>query len=139
MRIYLSIMFFLNDEVSGIIDFYFACTDQLVYDIAITLNAWCFEADVNFNITKAKAILEGYQTVRPLSEAEIQALPILSRGAALRFLLTRLHDWFNHDPEALVRPKKSDRLFAPFTVSQNRHPPARLRHHPRKDLRNRSS
>lgn len=98
-------VFFLNDEVSGIIDFYFACTDQLVYDIAITLNAWCFEADVNFNITKAKAILEGYQTVRPLSEAEIQALPILSRGAALRFLLTRLHDWFNHDPEALVRPK----------------------------------
>ena len=96
---------FTGDDVTGIIDFYFACTDQLVYDIAITLNAWCFEADVNFNITKAKAILEGYQTVRPLSEAEIQALPILSRGAALRFLLTRLHDWFNHDPEALVRPK----------------------------------
>ena len=98
-------VFFLDDEVSGIIDFYFACTDQLVYDIAITLNAWCFEADVNFNITKAKAILEGYQSVRPLSESEIKALPILSRGAALRFLLTRLHDWFNQDPEALVRPK----------------------------------
>ncbi|MGC6471492.1 MAG: homoserine kinase [Parvibaculales bacterium] len=98
-------VFFVNEHLSGVIDFYFACTDMLAYDIAIALNAWCFEADVNFNITKAKAILDGYQTVRPLSTDEINALPVLARGAAVRFLLTRLHDWLHQDPDALVRPK----------------------------------
>ncbi|MGC6512771.1 MAG: homoserine kinase [Parvibaculales bacterium] len=98
-------VFFINDRLSGVIDFYFACTDMLAYDIGIALNAWCFEADVNFNITKAKAILDGYQSVRPLGEDEIDALPVLARGAAVRFLLTRLHDWLHQDPGALVRPK----------------------------------
>jgi homoserine kinase type II len=103
-------VFFLEDaehhpQVSGLIDFYFACTDILAYDIAICLNAWCFEPDLSFNVTKARALLAGYRAVRPLSEAELEALPVLCRGAALRFLLTRLYDWTNTPPGALVTRK----------------------------------
>lgn len=98
-------VFFENGAVSGLIDFYFACHDVLAYDLAIMLNAWCFEADVNFNITKARALLAGYQSVRPMSAAEIDALPILASGAAMRFLTTRLHDWLNRPEDALVTPK----------------------------------
>lgn len=97
--------FFLNDALSGIIDFYFACTDLLAYDVAICLNAWCFEEDGSFNATKGRALLQGYNTVRPLTDQEGAALPRLARGAALRFLLTRLVDWLNVPPGALVRPK----------------------------------
>jgi homoserine kinase type II len=86
-------VFFQGTELTGIIDFYFACTDAFVYDIAITMNAWCFEQHSEFNVTKANALLKAYHAVRPLSDAELEALPILARGAALRFLLTRLHDW----------------------------------------------
>jgi homoserine kinase type II len=96
---------FLGDEISGLIDFYFACNDLFAYDIAICLNAWCFEQPNTINVTKARALLRGYGGQRPLSEAEIQALPILARGAALRFLLTRLYDWFHTDGNALVKPK----------------------------------
>ncbi|MGB3021382.1 MAG: homoserine kinase [Methyloceanibacter sp.] len=98
-------VFFLGSEVSGLIDFYFACNDMLAYDIAICLNAWCFEADASFNITKARALLQAYESVRPLSAAELDALPILARGAALRFLLTRSYDWLNTDGGALVNRK----------------------------------
>jgi len=98
-------VFFLRDEISGLIDFYFACTDFLSYDLAVCLNAWCFEAPGEFNVTKARRLVEGYQAGRPLSDAERQALPILTRGAALRFLLTRLYDWVNTPEGALVRPK----------------------------------
>ena len=98
-------VFFDKGEVSGLIDFYFACHDMLAYDLAIMLNAWCFEADVNFNITKARALLAGYQSVRPLSAEEIEALPILAAGAAMRFLTTRLYDWLNQPEDALVVPK----------------------------------
>lgn len=98
-------VFFENGQVSGLIDFYFACHDMLAYDLAIMLNAWCFEADVNFNITKARALLAGYQSVRQMSDAEIAALPILASGAAMRFLTTRLHDWLNQPDDALVTPK----------------------------------
>ena len=98
-------VFFINREVTGLIDFYFACDDIWAYDLAIMLNAWCFEADVNFNITKARALLSGYQSVRPMSAAEIDALPILARGAAMRFLSTRLHDWLNRPEDALLVPK----------------------------------
>ena len=86
-------MFFLGDKLSGLIDFYFACTDTLAYDVAICLNAWCFETDHSYNVTKGRALLQGYAQVRPLSDAERDALPLLARGAALRFLLTRLVDW----------------------------------------------
>jgi homoserine kinase type II len=98
-------VFFLGQEVSGLIDFYFACTDMLAYDIAICLNAWCFESDASFNITKARAFLQAYEGVRPLTANELAALPTLARGAALRFLLTRSYDWLNTDGEALVKRK----------------------------------
>lgn len=98
-------VFFLNDKFSGMIDFYFACNEMLAYDLAICLNAWCFERDNAFNVTKARALIEGYRSVRALTRAELQALPILARGASMRFLLTRLHDWLRVPPGALVVPK----------------------------------
>ena len=98
-------VFFLDREVSGLIDFYFACTDFFAYDLAICLNAWCFEADGSLNVTKARLLLDGYRRGRQLSPAELAALPLLARGAALRFLLTRLFDWLNQPVGALVRPK----------------------------------
>lgn len=98
-------VFFLGGDLSGLIDFYFACNDALAYDVAICLNAWCFEPDGSFNITKGMALLNGYERVRGLTSEEYAALPTLARGAALRFLLTRLVDWLNVTPGALVRPK----------------------------------
>lgn len=98
-------VFFLKSKLSGLIDFYFACTDMLAYDVAICLNAWCFEPDLQFNISKARNLLRAYQKVRPFSDAEFAALPVLARGAALRFLLTRLHDWLDVPEGALVKPK----------------------------------
>lgn len=98
-------VFFIGDQVSGLIDFYFACTDALVYDLAVCLNAWCFEPDGSFNLTKGQAMISGYQSLRPLNVEEIDALPVLCRGAALRFMLTRLVDWLNVPPGALVKPK----------------------------------
>jgi homoserine kinase type II len=98
-------VFFIADKLSGLIDFYFACNDALAYDIAVGLNAWCFEQDLSFNITKGRALLKGYEEVRPLSKAERAAMPTLARGAALRFLLTRAYDWLNTPSNALVSPK----------------------------------
>jgi homoserine kinase type II len=98
-------VFFIGDRLSGLIDFYFACTDALAYDVAVCLNAWCFESDLSYNMTKGRALLHGYMRKRPLSAPETAALPILCRGAALRFLLTRLVDWLSVPPGALVRPK----------------------------------
>lgn len=98
-------VFFMGGKLSGLIDFYFACNDAYAYDIAVCLNAWCFEHDGAFNITKGRALLSTYRSVRPLTGAEVAALPVLARGAAFRFLLTRLYDWINRDPSALVRPK----------------------------------
>lgn len=98
-------VFFQGDDLSGLIDFYFACTDFLVYDLAICINAWCFEADGSFNVTKARRLIAGYQGVRPLAHDELEALPLLVRGAAMRFLLTRLYDWLNTPKNALVTPK----------------------------------
>jgi homoserine kinase type II len=98
-------VFFLGEKLSGLIDFYFACTDTLAYDVAICLNAWCFETDHSYNVTKGRALLTAYAARRPLSAAELDALPLLARGAATRFLLTRLVDWLNVPPGALVKPK----------------------------------
>jgi homoserine kinase type II len=98
-------VFFLGSDVSGLIDFYFACNDMLAYDVAVCLNAWCFETDASFNVTKARSLLQAYEGVRPLAAAELEALPTLARGAALRFLLTRSYDWLNTDGEALVKRK----------------------------------
>lgn len=93
------------DRVSGIIDFYFACSDAFAYEIAICINAWCFEPDGQFNITKARLMLGAYRAVRPFSDAELASLPLLAEGAAMRFLLTRAHDWLNRVEGALVKPK----------------------------------
>jgi homoserine kinase type II len=98
-------VFFIDSEVSGLIDFYFACTDAYAYDLAICLNAWCFEPDGSFNLTKGQSLIAGYQAVRALEPQEIEALPVLCRGSALRFMLTRLVDWLNVPPGALVKPK----------------------------------
>lgn len=98
-------VFFHAGQFAGAIDFYFACNDALAYDIAIALNAWCFEPDGSFNITAARAMVAGYEAHRPLSDAERAALPVLAHGAAMRFFLTRLDDWHSTPPGALVRPK----------------------------------
>jgi homoserine kinase type II len=98
-------VFFLDGKCSGFIDFYFACTDFLAYDIAVCMNAWCFEPDGALNITKASRLLSSYESVRPLTAAEKKALPLLCRGGAMRFLLTRLFDWVNTPPGAMVKPK----------------------------------
>jgi homoserine kinase type II len=111
-------VFFLHDAVSGVIDFYFACNDVLAYDLAICLNAWCFEADHAFNITKARALLKGYNSVRQLKEEEIEALPLLARGSALRFLLTRLYDWFNTPETAIVKRKDPMEYWRKLTFHQ---------------------
>ena len=95
----------MEEDVSGIIDFYFACNDFYMYDVAICLNAWCFEPNGDFNITKARALVAGYNAIRTISNEELAALPILASGAAMRFLLTRLHDWVNQVEGALVKPK----------------------------------
>ncbi|MEX2450740.1 MAG: homoserine kinase [Rhodospirillales bacterium] len=98
-------VFFHGGEVSGIIDFYFACNDFFAYELAICLNAWCFENDHSFNVTKARRMLNAYRHIRPFNEAELNALPILARGSAMRFLLTRLYDWLHAPSGALVTPK----------------------------------
>ena len=98
-------VFFVGDKLSGLIDFYFACNDFFAYDLAVCLNAWCFERDRSFNVTKARAMLSAYRQVRPFSDAELAALPLLARGCALRFLLTRLYDWLNTPAGAMVKPK----------------------------------
>jgi homoserine kinase type II len=111
-------VFFLGERVSGIIDFTFACNDMLAYDVAICLNAWCFESDCSFNVTKARAFLNAYGRERRLSDAEQKALPLLARGAALRFLLTRLVDFLNVPAGALVRPKDPLEYFRKLRFQQ---------------------
>jgi homoserine kinase type II len=98
-------VFFLGDRLSGLIDFYFACNDMFAYDVAICLNAWCFEPDHAYNITKGRALLDGYNAARRMSAEEIRLLPVLARGASMRFLLTRLVDWLAVPEGALVKPK----------------------------------
>ncbi|MEZ5953174.1 MAG: homoserine kinase [Hyphomonas sp.] len=101
--------FFLGDSFSGVIDFYFACTDALAYDLAVCLNSWAFEDggrdSIDYNFSKGAALIAGYESVRPLEPTEREALPILCRGAAVRFFLTRLIDWSSTPAGALVKPK----------------------------------
>lgn len=98
-------VFFQGEALTGVIDFYFACTDMYIYDLAVCLNAWCFEHHNEFNITKAKLLLSRYHKIRPLQSAEIDALPVVATGAAMRFFLTRMHDWLHQVEGALVVPK----------------------------------
>jgi len=112
-------VFFLGNVLSGLIDFYFACTDTLAYDVAVCLNAWCFEPDHAYNITKGRALLKSYAKVRALSAQERDALPVLARGAATRFLLTRLVDWLAVPDGALVRPKDPLEYFRKLRFHQS--------------------
>jgi homoserine kinase type II len=98
-------VFFQGDKLSGLIDFYFACNDCFAYEIAICLDAWCFEPDGSFNVTKARRFLTAYRGVREFSPVELEYLPLLARGSSMRFLLTRLYDWLNTPTNALVTPK----------------------------------
>ncbi len=98
-------VFFMGGELSGLIDYYFACNDILAYDVAICINAWCFEKDGSFNITKASRLLRGYVGERAMTGDEMNAMSVLCRGAAFRFLLSRLYDWLNQVEGALVQVK----------------------------------
>ena len=112
-------VFFDDQKLTGLIDFYFACVDMVAYDLAICLNAWCFETNREFNITRSQRLLEAYGEIRPLSEAEKQAFPILCLGASLRFLLTRMTDWLNPKPGALVTPKDPLEYFEKLKFHSN--------------------
>ena len=95
-------VFFLGNRISGLIDFYFACTDSFAYDITVCLNSWCFESDNSFNLEKSNSLLTNYLANRNLSAIELECLPILARGSAMRFVLTRCYDWINTPENALV-------------------------------------
>ncbi|MGJ0396414.1 MAG: homoserine kinase [Methylocystis sp.] len=112
-------VFFLGERISGLIDFYFACTDAYAYDLAVCLNAWCFDVDHRYQSEKGAALLDAYRRIRPLSPAEIAAFPTLARGAALRFLLTRYVDWLNVPAGALVRPKDPREYLAKLQFHQS--------------------
>jgi homoserine kinase type II len=112
-------VFFIDDKLSGLIDFYFACNDALAYDIAVCLNAWCFDAASVFEPAKGSALLNGYESVRPLSGRERDAMPTLARGAAMRFLLTRSFDWLNTPKDALVARKDPDDYIRRLTFHQS--------------------
>ena len=101
-------VFFINDKITGVIDFYFSCTDILTYDLAIAVNAWCFDNKHNFLEKNYQSLLSGYSSKRKLSEDENFFLPLLCQAAALRFLLTRLFDWMHTPIEANVVPKNPE-------------------------------
>ena len=117
-------VFFLGDRLSGLIDFYFACNDALAYDVAICINAWGFDDKHQFDSARCRALLEGYRSLRPLSAAETAALPMLARGSALRFLLTRAFDWINTPPGALVQRKDPGEYLAKLRFHQSVADPA---------------
>jgi homoserine kinase type II len=96
---------FVGERLGGVIDFYFACTDFLAYDLAVCLNAWCFADERDYDVARGRAMIAAYEAVRPLTLAERDALPALARGAALRFFATRLADWSATPAGALVKPK----------------------------------
>jgi homoserine kinase type II len=112
-------VFFLGDKLSGLIDFYFACNDTFAYDVVICLNAWCFETDHSYNVTKGRALLKAYDSVRLMSADEHAALPVLARGASMRFLLTRLVDWLAVPDGALVKPKDPLEYFRKLRFHQS--------------------
>ncbi|NDE91316.1 MAG: homoserine kinase [Alphaproteobacteria bacterium] len=111
-------VFFENDKLCGVIDFYFACSEFLAYDLAITINAWCFDDAHTLVPERLQAMLDGYQSIRPLTADEKAAMPLFLRGAALRFLLTRLHDMIYHPPGALVTPKDPLEYYKKLTFFQ---------------------
>lgn len=97
-------VFFIDGQMSAVIDFYFSCTDFYAYDLAISINAWCFRPDHTFSLERYSAFIQAYQSLRPLNEAEALVLPLFCRGAALRILLSRLEEYLEHDPSTLMVP-----------------------------------
>ena len=112
-------IFFINNVFSGMFDFYFACNDYYSYELAICINAWCFNAQHELDTNKSAALLHSYQNHRKLSETEQKELPTLLRGAAIRFLLTRLNDLIYHEKEAYVEPKDPMEYFRILHFHQN--------------------
>ena len=104
-------VFFKNDIFSGLIDFYFSCNDFLSYDIALMVNAWCFDEKNIFNQSKFKILIQGYEKNRLLTKKEMDYLSILLRGASLRILLTRIHDQLFHEKGSFVKPKNPEEYF----------------------------
>lgn len=94
-----------DTQICGVIDFYFACTDVLIYDLAITMNAWCFDPDYQFVPERFAALMVGYQSQRALSDAERRMFHFAARAASLRFLTSRLHDVLFRPKDALITPK----------------------------------
>ena len=112
-------VFFINNQFSGLIDFYFACNDFLAYDIALTINAWCFDNQNNFIKQRFKSFIKGYENHRALTGEEKNSLSILLRGAAIRILLTRLHDQLFHPDGAFVEPKDPEEYVKILQFHQN--------------------
>ena len=110
---------FVGDRLSGLIDFYFACNDAFAYDVAICINAWAFDDRHVFDPARCRALLQGYREVRPLSTEETAALPVLARGSALRFLLTRAYDWLNTPAGAMVQRKDPAEYLAKLRFHQS--------------------
>ena len=115
---------FVGNNLTGVIDFYFACHDLLAYDLAICLNSWCFESDGSFNVTKSAALLAGYQSKRQLQQEELAALPVLCEGSAMRFFLTRFYDWINTAQDAFVKPHDPMEYWAKLRFHSKCHSPA---------------
>ena len=113
-------VFFVDGRMNAVIDFYFSCTDFLAYDVAICINAWCFNADHSFSDEKYAAFMEGYGSVRPLNEPERNYLPLFCRAAALRILLTRLEEYLDHDPDTLMMPHDPGEYLAKIRYYQER-------------------
>ena len=113
-------IFFEENNLTGIIDFYFSCNDFYAYEIAICLNAWCFEDSNNeFNPTKAKYLLGSYNQERKFSNEEVEALPLLARASALRYLLTRLLDFYSHEDSDLILKKDPNEYISKLRFHQS--------------------
>ena len=98
-------IFFIDNQISGVIDFYFSCEDFIAYELALAINAWCFDLHNGFKSTNYDSLIEGFNEHSSLSIDELSAMNILLRGAAVRILVTRLHDKIFHPKNALVIPK----------------------------------
>jgi len=112
-------IFFNKNKLSGIIDFYFACNDFYAYEIATCLNAWCFEQNNEFNISKAKALLSNYNLHKKFSSEELECLPLLARASALRYLLTRLMDFHTRQDSELIIKKDPDEYLKKLKFHQS--------------------
>ncbi len=111
-------VFFNDGKFSGIIDFYFTATDFLSYDLALIINAWCFDTN-QFVPERFQAFMKAYEALRPMRDDEREALTLLCRGAAMRILMTRLHDWLFHTPDAFVKPKDPREYIEKLKFHQN--------------------